>query len=79
MPMSISSPVCPKCGASMEAGFIIDKGERGGSVNAPEWAEGEPTPSFWTGLALRGRERHPVSTYRCTGCGYLESFARQSS
>jgi len=59
----------------MEPGFVIDKGERGGSVSAPEWAEGTPEPSFWMGLKLRGRERHPVTTYRCTTCGYLESYA----
>lgn len=59
----------------MEAGFIIDKGARGGSVNAPEWADGAPEPSVWTGLKLRGHERHPVTTFRCAKCGYLESYA----
>ncbi len=68
-------PTCPKCAATMEPGFIIDKGLPGGSVSAPEWADGIPEPSFWSGLSLRGHERVPVTTYRCPACGYLESYA----
>jgi hypothetical protein len=59
----------------MEPGFVIDKGMRGGSVSAPEWAEGTPERSFWTGLKLGGRERHAVVTFRCPECGFLESYA----
>jgi hypothetical protein len=59
----------------MEPGFVIDKGTPGGSVSSPEWASGTPEPSFWSGVDLRGVVRHPVVTYRCTGCGYLESYA----
>ena len=58
----------------MESGFVIDK-VGNDSYRAPEWAEGVPASSFWTGLKLDGRERHAVVTYRCSACGYLESFA----
>lgn len=71
----MDSPSCPKCTTAMESGFIIDKGIPTGSVSAPEWADGAPERSFWTGLKLRGRERHPVTTFRCPTCGYLESYA----
>ena len=54
---------------------MIDKGMPSGSVSAPEWAEGVPEPSFWTGLKLGGRERHAVTTFRCPACAYLESYA----
>jgi hypothetical protein len=58
----------------MESGFVIDK--VGNSfASAPEWAEGVPERSFWTGLNVAGRERHAVVTYRCSACGYLESYA----
>jgi hypothetical protein len=61
----------------MESGFVIDK--TGSSLaSAPEWAEGAPERSFWTGLKVAGRERHAVVTYRCTACGYLESYASSS-
>jgi len=73
----MQSPTCSKCNAAMEPGFVIDKGDHIGMVSAPEWAEGAPTPSFWTGLNLRGRERHAVTTFRCPKCGYLEAYAIQ--
>lgn len=68
-------PTCPKCAAAMEPGFLIDEGMPGGSVSAPEWADGAPDRSFWSGLKLSGRERHAVTTFRCLACGYLESYA----
>jgi hypothetical protein len=30
-------------------------------------------------LNLQGKEPLPVTTYRCEGCGYLESFAINAS
>ncbi len=71
----MQSLICPKCATAMAQGFVIDKGMRGGSISAPEWADGTPTPSFWSGLSLHGRERHEVTTFRCPQCGYLESYA----
>ena len=58
----------------MEPGFVLDQTQ--GGYRPSDWVEGAPEPSFWTGLKLRGHERRPVTTYRCTGCGYLESYAR---
>ena len=67
---------CPKCAAEMEPGFVLDKSYSEQYFSEPEWAEGVPEHSLWTGLKLRGRERLPVTTYKCTGCGFLESYAR---
>jgi hypothetical protein len=62
----------------MEEGFVIDQ-THGGKVQS-EWAEGEPVSSFWYGgLKLKGRERHPIITFRCERCGYLESYAPATS
>jgi hypothetical protein len=66
---------CAKCGSAMEIGFIIDQ-TRGGPV-APNWISGEVEYGFF-GLKTSGRDRHPVQTFRCVGCGYLESFAPQA-
>jgi hypothetical protein len=57
----------------MEPGYVVDEtyGERRQST----WVRGEPEPSFWTGLKVRGKERVPVMTFRCSGCGYPESYA----
>jgi hypothetical protein len=69
----MSQLVCPKCGNTMEPGFVVD--HTYGGYAAPEWAEGTTQPSLWTGLKMSGKERHPVQTFRCAGCGYLESYA----
>ena len=67
-------PTCPKCSSVMDSGFVIDKVGKE-FAEAPEWAEGVPERAFWIGLKLAGRERHAIVTYRCSACGYLESFA----
>jgi len=58
----------------MEPGFLIDRGHLN-ALETAQWVEGEPEKSFWTGLKTKGRDRHPVTTYRCERCGYLESYA----
>jgi len=57
----------------MEEGFILDD-TYGGHVPT-EWAEGKPRRSIWTGVKIAKEARHPMTTYRCRGCGYLESYA----
>jgi len=58
----------------MDEGFIVDN-VYGGRVQA-QWAEGKPQRSIWTGLKVASDAKHPVTTYRCERCGYLESYAR---
>ena len=72
--MAHPSDRCTKCGGTMEPGFILDKAHHGMPTPA-EWLEGRPESSFWTGLKTKGRDRFPVTSYRCDRCGYLESFA----
>ena len=31
--------------------------------------------SFWTGIKTSDRAKFQVTTCRCAGCGYLESYA----
>ncbi len=57
----------------METGFIVDV-THGGTLQA-NWTEGEPQKSFWTGIKVPREGRHPITTYRCVKCGYLESYA----
>ena len=66
-------PDCAKCGHRMEAGFVL--GHAHGAVAQSSWVDGTPTPSFWTGLKLTGHQLVPVTTYRCSRCWYLESYA----
>jgi len=72
----VSELVCPKCNAAMERGFVVDHTHSAYTYAAPEWAEGKMEPSLWTGVKMGNKERHPVETFRCQRCGYLESYAR---
>jgi hypothetical protein len=68
---------CAKCKKRMEEGFILDRGH--GYMYVTSWVAGLPEKSFWVGLKIKGRTEIPISTFRCTGCGYLESYARPAS
>ena len=70
----MSTPSCAKCKAPMEEGFVLDRGHAN-AKNPSEWIEGAPERSFWLGIRMKGRERHVIRTWRCTRCGYLESYA----
>ena len=59
----------------MEAGFVLDSTY--GANLAAQWVEGIPIRSVWTGVKLKGRRKLPIVTYRCSKCGYLESFASE--
>lgn len=71
--MNALEHACPKCGARMEAGFVVDLTQHH-SYAQSGWVEGEPEPSFWTGLKIDERAKHAITTYRCVDCGYLESY-----
>ena len=65
---------CPKCGGRMDRGWIMD-GTHGG-VNQSRWIEGVPEKSFWTGTKIdKTKEMIAITTYRCSACGFLESYA----
>ena len=65
---------CPKCSSRMEEGYIVDHWQ---NAKTPEsWVKGRPERSFWTGTKVSGRNQRRVETWRCTRCGYLESYAK---
>lgn len=57
----------------MEVGVLIDNNQ--GSYARTTWVSGMPDYSVWMGLKLKGHTRLESVTYRCTRCGYLESYA----
>ena len=67
---------CPKCQGRMTEGFIIDEGY--GTAHVSTWQGGEPKRSIWTGLKKNKDEQFKVVAYRCSRCGFLESYARES-
>jgi hypothetical protein len=73
--MPVASPKCPKCESPMAEGFRLGFEHNAGQTNE-QWIEGRPTPSFWTGVKTRGRTVLDVTTWRCAGCGFLDSYAK---
>ncbi len=66
--MPTTPDTCPKCQGPMQEGFIF-------SFRPSRWIAGSPEPSLWTVIKISGKEQHPIQSYRCTSCGYLESYA----
>lgn len=70
---------CIRCDGELEHGFMVDKGDYDATHQA-QWASGQPQTSFWRMSAVKSGSRTlPVVTYRCRGCGRLESFARPAA
>ncbi|CAN5680395.1 hypothetical protein BH10CYA1_BH10CYA1_64760 [soil metagenome] len=63
---------CPKCKGQMEQGFIVDYGKRD---YISEWSQGPPDLTSLSRVAKVKKPRE-ITTYRCSGCGFLESYAR---
>lgn len=74
--MPATSHTCPKCQGTMVQGFIADFADLGQVANVSTWVEGAPKMSFWFGTKTPAEKRLPIGTYRCAGCGYLESYAQ---
>ncbi|MDQ3817209.1 MAG: hypothetical protein M3362_05905 [Acidobacteriota bacterium] len=58
----------------MEEGFIADVTY--GGVLTSKWVEGSPEKSWWRGTKTTDKRQVEILTYRCAGCGYLESYAK---
>ena len=63
---------CPKCHSEMERGFVVDMGL--GAKPFSQWTRGRPPKGvIWK---AKPDDMLPIGTYRCSSCGYLESYAR---
>ena len=40
-----------------------------------KWVEGEPEKSFWLGTKVPSERCMPTATFRCSTCGFLETYA----
>ena len=68
---------CTQCGESTAVGFVLETGH-GNGRSATIWVEGMPEKSFWDfGIKLDGKEKFPITAYRCTKCGHLEFYAQK--
>jgi hypothetical protein len=73
--MSTATSRCPKCKGEMVQGFIVDW-YGGGRRRLVNWIEGPPEKSVWHGTSVPADKGIPVGMFRCSGCGFLESYAR---
>lgn len=65
---------CSKCSGEMEIGFLPD---RSYAVVLPAvWVAGFPERKWIGGLKVTDRPAYRVETWRCKGCGNLESYAQ---
>ena len=59
----------------MEQGFVLD--QRHPLVRlVSQWVAGAPVKAFFGHTKLPEQKPVPIGTWRCTSCGYLESYAR---
>ena len=75
MPTAIAE--CPACRIPLEQGFVLQESQHGSKLLS--WIEGQPEPSFWTGLKTRGRRKHDLGAWRCPRCGWVIWFAPAQS
>lgn len=69
---------CSKCSGMLELGFLIDR-EHNSFEGATKWASGTPQDHIWRWSSVRkGAQKLAVATYRCSKCGYLESYAHDA-
>ena len=68
-----ASKTCPKCGRRMEEGFTIDAGDYSMPM-VGAWHRGKPRTKWW-GLKTNKADKLEIVAWRCTSCGYLESYA----
>ena len=72
--MSVEATRCPKCNGEMAQGFTFES--QGPKRMISTWVEGEPEKSFWQNTNVPAEKCIPVGTFRCSACGFLESYAR---
>ena len=68
---------CLRCQSRMEEGYIP------GSREVTEFWVSGPPPSNWKTFSFRktflaAKNSIPITTYRCTKCGHLDSFAQKA-
>jgi hypothetical protein len=56
----------------MEEGYVVDRGYRRNDVAS--WVAGKPEYGWSGSLKVWDGQIRPIQTFRCTKCGYLESY-----
>lgn len=66
---------CLRCKGRMEQGFMLDHTH--GAHLVSKWVKGPAVKSKWQEGTVKIPEYTlEITAYRCTACGYLESYAK---
>ncbi len=65
--------VCVECKSEMEEGFTVDF-SHANSLQT-RWHRGKPAKGWVVEAKVKTEEMLRITTYRCTGCGLLRSYA----
>jgi hypothetical protein len=69
----------PMCRIPMEKGYVFDRRHLTAAIPLTRIAGRRRPPTFKERLfsdPLRGKEYPSLCNHHCTGCGYLEAFAK---
>lgn len=74
--MSLETKRCPKCSGDMMQGFTC--GREGPNRVVSTWVDGTPEKVGWLFPQVEAPTDKciPVGVFRCSECGFLESYAR---
>jgi hypothetical protein len=72
--MSAEKSRCPKCNGEMVQGFSFES--QGPRRIVSQWVEGVPEKTILHGTNAPKEKQIPIGMFRCTACGFLESYAR---
>jgi hypothetical protein len=60
----------------MIEGYLLDQGHHS-TLRISRWVAGKPERGAWKGLKIGDRDVVEVCTFKCSGCGFLESYANK--
>jgi hypothetical protein len=75
--MSEQQRKCAKCDGEMTQGLVVTIGERSFGARSVFWMELKIRDYVQLSHASDEVEKYSITTYRCVGCGYLESYATE--
>jgi hypothetical protein len=65
---------CSKCSGEMQEGLVVDFNYAG--ILRSMWVEDQAQNSAGQGPTVKGKRKVKTITYRCSNCGYLDSYAK---
>jgi hypothetical protein len=65
---------CSKCSGQMQEGLVVDLNYKG--VIPSMWIEDQAAPGGAAVVADNHKRKVKTITYRCSNCGFLDSYAK---